>query len=112
MVQDNLNSSFDPKAFIDSIIEEMGMQNEAPEKLAMLKGYMERQLDHVISRTASETLEPEVIDKVLEEYGETKDIGFLFEKCVQDSVDTQWAIVKALEEFKDQTINAYLQIKR
>lgn len=103
---------FDPNEFIDSMIEEMGMEDAEPEKRMMLKEYLERQLDHAVATAASQFLNPEAIDRVVEEYRNMGNAAYLFQKCIQQSPEAQWAILSALEEFKEQTLNAYFSIKQ
>jgi len=101
------NTGFDPDEFIDSIIQEMGMGNEDPEKLEELKMHLETQMDFVIMNTASLYIEPDVIDGIMQRYPDINDTSFLFAEMVKASDKTQWAIITALDEFREETLNAY-----
>ena len=109
---DTTETTFDPKQFIDSLIEEMGMQNEAPEKVEALKKNIEEQMNHIVLSTASLNLDPEIMDYVLEEYKDEEDIGFLLSKIIEYSAHTQLAILDALDEFREETLMVYNRIKK
>jgi len=102
----------DINQFIDSLIEEMGMDDVAPDKQLELKEHMLRELDHRVSTAASQSLSPEAIDEVAESYSEITDLTYLIQECVKKSPEAQKAILEAMEEFKEQTLNAYFQIKQ
>jgi hypothetical protein len=105
-------TTFDPKQFIDSLIEEMGMQNEAPEKVEALKKNIEEQMNHIVLSTASLNLDPEIMDYVLEEYKDEEDIGFLLSRIIEYSAHTQLAILDALDDFREETLMVYSRIKK
>lgn len=109
---DTTETKFDPKQFIDSLIEEMGMHNEAPEKIEKLKNNIEIQMAHIISNTASLYMDPEIMDYVLEEYKDEEDIGFLISKIIEYSAHTQLAILDALDDFREETLMVYNRIKK
>ena len=112
MSDQNPENRLDSQKYIDDIIEEMGMEDAQPDKLMRLKENLLYLLDNAVSTAASQTLNPEVFDKVLADYGDMKDPAFLFQQCVKESPEAQQAILSALEEFKEQTLNAYFQIKQ
>ena len=109
---DTTETTFDPKQFIDSLIEEMGMQNEAPEKVEELKKNIEEQMNHIVLSTASLNMDPEIMDYVLEEYKDEEDIGFLLSKIIEYSAHTQLAIYDALDDFREETLMVYSRIKK
>jgi hypothetical protein len=104
--------TFDPQGLIDSLIDEMGLRNETPEKVAALKEKMMIQIAHIVLSTAAMHVEPEVYDKVLG-YAETiKDPAHLYAELIKGSEEAQIAILQALYEFKNQTLDAYRKIKK
>ena len=110
---DNDNTTpFDPRTIIDELIVEMGMENDEPEKVKALKQAMQKQMNHVILNTASMNLEPEVIDYVMEQYGDEDEIEFLFAEIIRHSPEAQEAIAIALDEFKEQTLHAFNKFKQ
>jgi len=111
MAEDNKTTPFDPSTIIDDLIKAMGMEKEDPAKVKALKEDMQKQMNHVILNTASMNLEPAVIDYVLRQYDEEKEIEFLFAEIIRHSPEAQEAIVIALEEFKEQTLEAFNEFK-
>ncbi len=109
---DTTETKFDPKQFIDSLIEEMGMQNEAPEKVEELKKNIEAQMNHIIMNTASLYIEPEIVDYVLGEYKDEEDIGILLSQIIKHSAHTQLAILDALDDFREEALMVYNRIKK
>ena len=111
MTDSDNTTPFDPSTIIDELIVEMGMKNDEPEKVKALKQAMQKQMNHVILNTASMNLEPEVIDYVMEQYSDEDEIEFLFAEIIRHSPEAQEAIIIALSEFKEQTLNAFNSFK-
>ncbi len=111
MSENDNTTPFDPSTIIDELIVEMGMENDEPEKVKALKQAMQKQMNHVILNTASMNLEPEVIDYVMEQYSDEDEIEFLFAEIIRHSPEAQEAIIIALDEFKEQTLNAFNSFK-
>ena len=108
MTDSDNTTPFDPSVIIDELIVEMGMENDEPEKVKALKQAMQKQMNHVILNTASMNLEPEVIDYVMNVYGEHEDEPeFLFAEIIRHSPEAQEAIIIALNEFKEETLKAF-----
>lgn len=112
-MKDNNNTTpFDPSAIIDDLIKKMGMENDEPEKVKALKQAMQKQMNHVILNTASMNLEPEVIDYVMNVYGEHEDEPeFLFAEIIRHSPEAQEAIIIALDEFQEHILSAFNSFK-
>ncbi|MBU0728042.1 hypothetical protein KKA95_05140 [Patescibacteria group bacterium] len=109
----NENSSkptLDINVFVDSLIEQMNMQGAEPEKLQALKEGMLKQINNVIMDTVSLYLEPEVIDAVMEKYGDSDDPYYIYTQFVKKSPNVQLEILNALQEFEEQTMQAYKQL--
>ena len=109
---DDLQNTFDPKGFIDSLIAEMGMHDAPPEKLDELKSGIEQQMNHIILNTASTNLDPEATDYVLERYKDVENPTQLFIQIIRHNPDAQLAILDALDEFKEQTLSAFKRLKK
>ena len=102
---------FDPYVFLDELIEEMGMQNEDAEKLSRLREAMLEALSRQLFHAASENLEPEAIDMVMEDMKDEEDAGFILQELMQTSPGAQLAMLGALEEFRKQTLEAFNNFK-
>ncbi len=112
MTKKNDKNMFDPKAFIDSLIEEMGMQNESPEKIDELRAGIEDQMTHVILNTASMNLDSEMTDLALERYKDIDNPTQLFIQLIKYNPEAQVAILNALDELKEQILDAYKTLKK
>jgi hypothetical protein len=112
MDKNNSDNTFDPKEFINSLIAEMGMQNAPAEKLDELKNGIEQQMSYVILNAASLHLDPEALDYVLERYKDVGDLLQLFIQIIKYNPEAQLAILDALDEFKEQTLDAFNKLKR
>ncbi|MFH0837732.1 MAG: hypothetical protein V1880_00495 [Patescibacteria group bacterium] len=103
--------NFDMNAYLDELIEEMGMQDEDRLKLAGLKQAMIEALTRQIFQAAAENIEPEVIDMVMEELKDEEDPGFIIQELLQTSPGAQVAMLEALDEFKKTTLEAFNKLK-
>lgn len=103
---------FDLLAFLDSIIEEMGLQKESPEKVANIRKLMLKQANDAILKEISLNIEPEVIDAVTSRYGDAEDPVFLLSLLIEYSPGSQKAIVEALYKFRRQTLDVFNKLKR
>ncbi len=101
------NTAFDPEKFLDDLIREMHLQNSKPEKLEALRQAMYAQMNEVILNAVSLHLEPAVIDYVADEFRGETDSSAIFVELVANSPASQVAIYEALEEFRQQTLDAY-----
>jgi len=102
-----LADTFNAFDFIDELIVEMGMQNEAPEKLEELKANMIEALSRKLFQTAAENIEGEVIDIVMEELEDESDLEVILRTLIQASPTVQVALVLAIDEFRENTLEAY-----
>jgi hypothetical protein len=112
MNKTNSDNTFDPKGFIDSLIAEMGMQDAPSEKLSELKSGIEQQMTHVILNTASMNLDPEALDYVMETYKDIENPLQLFIQIIKYNPSAQLAILDALDEFREQTLEAFNKFRR
>jgi len=110
MTQDNMEQ-FDVIAFLDGLIEQMGLQNESPTELKALRENMSEALHNELFRAASENLEPEVIDAVLEDMKDEEDNMFILMELIKSSPGAQLAMVEAIENFKENTMTAFNKVK-
>ena len=101
------NTEFDINAFLNSMVEEMGMENEDPEKLEMLKERMTKQMNQVIMDAVSMHLEDEVIDYVMENHGNSPDPFYIYTLFIKYSPNVQLGIIEALDEFRERTLKFY-----
>lgn len=106
------NTSFDIRAYVDTLINEMGMQDTEEHKLEALKLSMYKQINYIMMNTASLYLEPEVIDYVMNEYGNTDDPFYIYSQFIKHSPLVQVAIMEELDKFAEQTIKAYRQLTK
>jgi len=102
---------FDAYAYIDDLVEEMGMKDENPVKLAGLKSAMMEALGRHLFQAASESLEDRVIDVVMEELKDEEDVEFILQELVRTSPGAQMAMLAALDEFKEHTLEAFNKLK-
>lgn len=105
------DEQFDPYAYIDELIEEMGMQDEDAGKLASLRKAMFEALSRQLFSAAAENLEPEVIDVVMEDLKDEEDAGFILRELMLTSPGAQLAMLAALTEFREQTLEAFNKLK-
>lgn len=103
--------TFDAIKYLDEIIEEMGMQDESPEELEELKGQMGQALHDALFQAAADNLEPEVIDRIMDEMQDEEDEWFIITQLLQNSPAAQVAMLQTLDEFKEQTLEAFNQLK-
>ena len=109
---DEPDTTFDPDEIINLLIEEMGMKDEDPEKVSALKQAMEQQMYHVILSTAAMHVEPAVIDGVLKEFANEESPELLFAELIRHSPASQEAILEALNDFYDETIDAFKTLSK
>ena len=98
---------FDAEIFIEQLIEEMRLQNEDEGELKKLKTNMFEVLSRELLQAASQSIEPEVIDVVMEALKDERDPGVILRELVQTSPGAQLAMLAAAEEFRKQTLEAY-----
>ena len=107
----NNSDQFDPYAFIDELITEMGMRNADPVKLSKLKASMFDALARQLFQAAQDNIEPEIVDMVLEELKDEEDPLFIITELVQTSPSCQLALLAALDVFREQTLDAFSKLK-
>lgn len=95
---------FDINIYIDTLIEQMGMQNESPEEVARLKKGMLNQAYFIIMNAVSLYLQPDIIDFVMEKYKDEKDPLYVVTKLIRYSPDVQIKIIEALNDFAERTL--------
>jgi hypothetical protein len=105
-------ATLDINVFIDSLIEEMDLQNEVPEDVKELRDGLMEQVKNVILNAISLNIEPEVMEAVLERYKNVSDITLLITEFIAYSFDSQVAILEDLEKFREDTLSAYNQFKQ
>ena len=108
---DNENEQFDALTFIDDLIEEMGLQNEEPDKLKRLKEAMLEALTRQVFHAAEAAIEPETVDMVIEELKDEEDPGLIVRELLHASPGAQLAMMEALQEFRETTLEAYNKLK-
>ena len=108
----NNEQEFNANIFLDSLIDEMGLQNDDPDKVYDLKMLMLKRMNDVIMEAISLNIEPEVIDAVMSRYGDAEDPVFLLSLLIEYSPGSQFAILEALEKFREQTLEAFGRLKR
>lgn len=107
MISNSNTTSFDPRLFIDQLIEEMGLAHEDPVKVDVLKDNLALRLHNKMFDAASQAIEPEVVEAAIEKYADEKDMWKFMLKLLQMSPAAQAAMTEAIEEFKDETLAAY-----
>jgi hypothetical protein len=104
--------NFNPHEFINSMIREMGMENEPSEKLEELTRNIEFQMADIMMNTASQSVEPEVLDYIsAKEKDETDPLRF-FTKIIEASPQAQYDILEAFDKFREQTIKTFKFFKK
>lgn len=101
------NTGFSPEQFLDDLIAEIGLSEVPADELEELKQAMQTQMDHVIMTAVSIYLEPETIDYVFTKHAEIADSDLLFAELVTNSPKSQIAILEALEQFRQDTLDAH-----
>lgn len=101
---------FDALKFLDDLIEELGMQDE-DEKRDILKERMAKALHDTLFRAAANNIEPETIDMVMDDLKDEKDAWFIMTELMQTSPSAQVAMLQALEDFRNMTLEVYKELK-
>ena len=68
---------------------------------------MEKRINHLVINAISLYVEPDVIDETLIQHGDLEDISEFVQKLAQKSPLTQMAIIEALDNFYEETVEAY-----
>lgn len=110
-MSENTAESFDAYAYIDQLVEKMGMQHENPVKLAGLKSAMLEALGRHLFQAAASHIEDRVIDVVMEELKDEEDVEFILQELVRTSPGAQAAMIGALDEFQTNTLEAFNKLK-
>lgn len=108
---DNTNDIFDPIAFLDELIEKMGLQHQPRQELETLKEGMAEALHREIFQAAADAMEPEVVDMILERYPDEEDTWFLITEMVKTSPQAQIAMMQAVNEFETNTLETLNHLK-
>lgn len=111
MQHNKLDEHFNAFAYVDELIEEMGMQNEDPIKLEGLKKAMVEALMRQLFQAAEDNVEPETMDMVMEDLKDEEDPGYILRQMVLTSPGAQVAMLLALDEFRENTLEAYNKLK-
>ena len=111
MQHKDTDEQFDPFVYVDELVEEMGMQNEDPERLEGLKKAMLEALMRQLFQAAEDNIEPETMDMVMEDLKDVEDPGFILREMIQTSPGAQVAMLLALDEFRENTLEAYNRLK-
>lgn len=107
-----INVYFEPTAYINSLMEEIGFGNaNENEKEAMQKG-LEEQLSYLITNAISLYVEPEQMDEAILHYADLKDMGDFIEKLVEISPEAQLAIMETLDNFYEETVETYKEFSQ
>ncbi len=102
---------FDFNAYLDRLIEDMGLKDSDPMQVAQLKEQMADTLRHDIFSAAEENMEPEIVDAVMEELAEETDPAYILRELVQASPGAQIAILDAIDNFRKNTLEAFNRFK-
>lgn len=102
---------FDPYAYLDELIAEMGLDSEAPERIAALRSNMMEALGRKILQAASENIEGETVDVVMDDLKDEQDVEFIFQELMRRSPAAQEAMLEALDEFREETLEAFNRLK-
>lgn len=98
------SDTFHRDNFIRDLMTHMGSDAKSPHTGA-LKTAMEKQLDAVILKAALSHLEPDVVDAVSREFPEAE-ADYLMHRIMLKSPESQLAVLAALDEFYDQSVEA------
>jgi hypothetical protein len=112
MNEEDTQNTFNPQEFINSLIAEMGLQDEEPEKVEQLKNGIEKQMTDIILNTASLNLDPEVMDYVTERYMDVENPLQFFIQLIKHDFGAQIAVLDALDKFKEQTLSVFNRLKK
>ncbi|MBN1258995.1 hypothetical protein JXA05_04540 [Candidatus Peregrinibacteria bacterium] len=105
-------TGFDPEYFLDSLIKDMGMGNEAEENKNTLKDAMRGPMFQAAMDAAAMGLEPEVIDMVSAELEGEKDPVVFIRELIDSSPACQTAILEALDKFYNETLETFNTLKK
>lgn len=111
MQHNKLDEQFDPFVYVDELVEEMGMQNEDPARLEDFKKAMLEALMRQLYQAAQDNIEPETMEMVMEDLKDEEDPGFILQEMIQTSPGAQVAMLLALDEFRENTLEAYNRLK-
>lgn len=100
-------TGFDPNDFVQSLIHDMGFQNEPPDKLNGLKEDLINQMTTVVLNAVSLYSEPETMEHLAAKYKDDKDLVYFVQELTRHSPRTQMAVLHALDQFYDQTLDAF-----
>ena len=106
------SETFDFKLFIDSIIEAMDMSGESPEKVKILRENIETQAGYVILNVVSMNIEPNTLESIMEKTKENSASELLISELIRENPEAQLGILEALDEFKEETLEVYQQLKQ
>ena len=99
--------TFDINIFLDEIMAEMHMKNQPEKERLALKESMENQLNQRIMIAVSNNIEGAVIDGIMRSSQDETDADSIFAELIANSPSAQMAILKTLEEFKNQMLDAH-----
>ncbi len=100
-------TGLDPHDFVQSLIRDMGFQNEPPARLTGLREDLINQMTTVILNTVSLYVEPEILERLAAEYQNEKDVVNFIKELMRYSPRTHLMVLHALDEFYDQTLDAF-----
>lgn len=105
------SEQFDFNAYLDQLIEEMGLKDMDAMQVAQLKEQMSETLRHDIFTAAEENMEPEVIDAVMEELADETDPAYILRELILASPGAQIAMLEAIDNFRKNTLEAFNKLK-
>ena len=100
-------NEFNLTDFMDDLMDKMGMQNENAAVKEPLQRAMEQQLASVIMETAALYIEAEVFEELSIWYAKEKDFTYFVSQLIRHSPRAQFAILAAIDQFYDQTLEAF-----
>ncbi|GEM_PF-4334484 len=101
------NNTFDPKDFLQSLMREMKFDREPEDKRQPLEKMLLNQMNEVVLNTASLHLNREVMEELAVRNPDEKDFEYFLQQVIRYSPKTQLAILHALDQFYDQTLDAF-----
>ncbi len=110
-MQTKLKTYFDPKVYIESLMKDIGFEDATEEQKKEMRKGLQEQVSHLITNAISLYAEPEQVDEAFTKYGDLEDLGKFIAKLVEISPEAQMAIVEALDNFYQETVETYEQFK-
>lgn len=111
-MMENNDQPLDIHAFLDQLIEELNLKQDAPEKVEQIKEMMGENLQQRLLEAASENIETEVMDEALQKYPDEEDLMAFMQKTLHMSPAAQEAMNQAILNFKEEMLSAYEELSK